>query len=60
MIYLQLEKASVITRAKSNMMTQFDCDNVGKIEEFLGNKIEFTMILKSKIHPASLVAEFER
>jgi hypothetical protein len=27
--------ASVITRAKNDMMKQFECDNVGKIEEFL-------------------------
>jgi hypothetical protein len=30
----------VALQAKKNMMKQFECDDIGKLEEFLGNKIE--------------------
>jgi Reverse transcriptase (RNA-dependent DNA polymerase) len=33
-------KPGVVTNAKNNMMKQFKRDHVGKIEEFLGNKIK--------------------
>jgi hypothetical protein len=38
-------KPSVI--AKNDMMRQFECDDVGKIEEFLGNKIEIDYVSKT-------------
>jgi hypothetical protein len=37
-------KPSVVTRAKNDMMRQNECDNVGKIKEFLGNKIEIDYV----------------
>jgi hypothetical protein len=44
---LLVGKASVVTRAKNNMMKQFECDDVGNIEEFLGNKIEINYDLRT-------------
>jgi hypothetical protein len=44
---LTVGKASVVTRAKNDMMKQFECNNVGKIEEFLGNKIEIDYVSKT-------------
>jgi Reverse transcriptase (RNA-dependent DNA polymerase) len=41
---LTVKKPSVITRAKNDMMQQFECDDVGKVEEFLGNKIEIDYV----------------
>jgi Reverse transcriptase (RNA-dependent DNA polymerase) len=43
---LTIGKPSVITMAKHDMMCQFECDNVGKIE-FLGNKIEIDHFSKT-------------
>jgi Reverse transcriptase (RNA-dependent DNA polymerase) len=43
---LTVGKASVVTRAKNDIMKEFECDDVGKIEEFLGNKIEIEYVLK--------------
>jgi hypothetical protein len=31
-------KASVVTRAKNNMVKQFECDDVGKIEKISGKQ----------------------
>jgi Reverse transcriptase (RNA-dependent DNA polymerase) len=44
---LVIGKPSVITKAKNDMMRQFECDNVGQVEEFLGNKIEIDHVLKA-------------
>jgi hypothetical protein len=40
-------KPNVVTKAKDNMMRQFECDDVGKVQEFLGNKIEIDNVSKT-------------
>jgi hypothetical protein len=40
-------KPSVVTRAKNDIMQRLECDDVGNIEEFLGNKIEIDSVLKT-------------
>jgi Reverse transcriptase (RNA-dependent DNA polymerase) len=37
---LTVGKTSVVTKDKNDMLKQFKCNDVGKIEEFLGNMIE--------------------
>jgi hypothetical protein len=44
---LTIGKPSVVTKAKNDMMHQFECDDVGKIQEFLGNKIEIDNVSKT-------------
>jgi hypothetical protein len=51
-ILLTIGKPSVVTKAKNDMMRQFECDNVSKIEEFLGNKIEIDHVSKTQSSPS--------
>jgi Reverse transcriptase (RNA-dependent DNA polymerase) len=44
---LTIGKPSVVTKAKNDMMRQFECDDVGKVQEFLGNKIEIDSVTKA-------------
>jgi hypothetical protein len=44
---LTIGKPSVVTKAKNDMMRQFECIDVGKVQEFLGNKIEIDSVTKT-------------
>jgi hypothetical protein len=36
-----LGPSDLVMQLKSNLMQQFDCDNCGHLEEYVGNKIEY-------------------